>query len=70
MELKEIANLHKITHNPKSPRSFLFQMNTLYEAQKARWRKFDLEYARFDEDHLNYQAPIPPSAQFLLIHSI
>ena len=70
MEIGEIANLHKITYEPSSPSSFLFQLNTLYATQKAKWRKFDHEYAKFDEDILKNEAPIPPSAQFLLIHSM
>ena len=30
VELKEIANLHKITYEPTSPRTYIFQLNTLY----------------------------------------
>ena len=70
MQVGEIANLHKITFEPSAPRSFLFHLNTLYATKKAKWRKFDIEYAKFDEDIINNEAPIPPSAQFLLIHNI
>ena len=70
VDYKELANMNRVVHEPASPKSFYFRLNTLYESQKARWRKFDYEYARFEEDHLNNQPPIPPNAQFLLIHTM
>ena len=62
MQIGEIANLHKITFEPSAPRSFLFHLNTLYATKKDKWRKFDIEYAKFDEDIIKNEAPIPPSA--------
>ena len=35
---------------------------------KLVWQRYDEEWARFELDHLTNPAPIPHSAQFLLIH--
>ena len=43
-------------------------MNTLYSTQKRAWSKYEELWAHFEQDHLKREAPIPSSAQFLLVH--
>ena len=50
--------------------TLLYHLNTLYSAQKRAWLKYEDQWARFEKDHLNNEAPIPASAQFLLVHMI
>ena len=58
---------------PKPPQfqtTLLFHLNTLYSAQARAWQKYDENWAEFEKDHVKSQAPIPSSAQFLLVHLI
>ena len=47
-----------------------YKLRTLYTGQKHFWQKYDDEWSLFEEDHVSNKAPIPHSAQFLLIHLI
>ena len=51
-----------------SSQSLLFQLTTLYSSQIRHWQKYDEEWAVFERDHVKNLAPVPPSAQFLVIH--
>jgi hypothetical protein len=43
---------------------------TLYSGQKLFWTQFDKKWKLYDDDHLNYDAPIPNSGCFLFVHSL
>ena len=49
--------------------SAFFRFKTLYQAQKETiWKRYDLRWSLFEQNHLKNEVPIPPSAKFLLIH--
>lgn len=73
LDLKDVTSLRKTVWQEDAERpnnTFLFHLNTLYAAQERVWRKYDQEWALFDQDHVKNKAPIPSSAQFLLVHLI
>jgi hypothetical protein len=41
---------------------------TLYGRQKDYWVRFDKKMTKFEHDLIKYEAPIPSSGCFLLIH--
>lgn len=43
---------------------------TLYGRQKEYWVRYDKKMEKFEQDLLKYEAPIPQSGCFLLIHII
>ena len=74
LELSDVACMKKTqidsTLSLKVQSTLLFHLNTLYSTQQRVWQKYDNEWAQFELDHVKYQAPIPSSAQFLLVHLI
>lgn len=73
--MKDISTIHRVDFDEaqeagENSTTFLFHLVTLYQGKKMQlqWQRYDEAWGRFEKDHLTNPAPIPHSAQFLLIH--
>ena len=69
--MKDISTIHRVDFDEAEySTTFLFHLVTLYQGKKTQlqWQRYDEAWSRFEQDHLTNPAPIPHSAQFLLIH--